>query len=69
MAKTTSPAVASILKDIRTSLEERVDEKSKAAPGPKGPLRVIGVRASGVKSGMARSDVVVDKLAFRLLQP
>lgn len=50
MAKTTSPAVASILKDIRTSLEERVDEKSKAAPGPKGPLRVIGVRASGVKS-------------------
>ncbi len=50
MAKTTSPAVATILKDIRTSLEERVDEKFRAAPGPKGPLKVIGVRGSGVKA-------------------
>ena len=50
MAKTTSPAVASILKDIRTALDERVEERARLSPGAKSPLKVIGVRASGVKT-------------------
>jgi hypothetical protein len=50
MAKTTSPAVGPILKDIRTALDERADDKARPAPGAKSPLKVLGVRASGVKS-------------------
>ncbi|MFN7988151.1 MAG: DNA alkylation repair protein [Thermoanaerobaculia bacterium] len=50
MAKTTSPAVATILKDIRSALDEKVDEKVRTAPGAKSPLKVIGVRSAGVKA-------------------
>jgi len=50
MAKTASPAVAQILKDIRTALEERVDEKARTAPPVKSPLKAIGVRTAGVKA-------------------
>jgi hypothetical protein len=50
MAKTTSPALASILKDIRSALDEKVDEKARLAPGGKSPLKVIGVRAAVVKA-------------------
>lgn len=50
MAKTTSPAVASILKDIRTALDERAEEKARPTPGEKSPLKVLGVRAAGVKA-------------------
>lgn len=60
MAKTTSPTVASILKDIRTSLDERVEEKARLAPGVKSPLKVVGVRASGVKT-VAREIAVRHK--------
>jgi hypothetical protein len=60
MAKTTSPAVASILKDIRSALDEKVDEKARAAPAQKSPLKVIGVRASGVKA-VAREVAVRHK--------
>ena len=63
MAKTTSPAVASILKDIRTALDERVDEKARAAPAAKGPLKVIGVRPSGVKA-VAREAALRHKAAL-----
>ena len=50
MAKITSPAAVSILKDIRAALDERADEKARPATGVKSPLKVIGVRASGVKT-------------------
>ena len=50
MAKITSPAAASILKDIRTALDERAEEKGRPAPGEKSPLKVLGVRAAGVKA-------------------
>ena len=63
MAKTTSPAVASILKDIRTALDERVDEKARTAPAAKGPLKVIGVRPSGVKA-VAREAALRHKAAL-----
>jgi len=60
MAKTISPAVASILKDIRAALDEKADEKARPAQGEKSPLKVIGVRASGVKA-VAREVVVRHK--------
>jgi hypothetical protein len=52
MAKTTSPAVASILKDLRTALDERVDEKVRPVSGPKSPLKALGVRPAGVKAAV-----------------
>ncbi len=63
MAKTTSPAVAPILKDIRTALEERADEKARPAPGAKSPIKVLGVRASGVKA-IAREIALRHKAAL-----
>lgn len=50
MAKTASPSVASLLKDIRTALEERTDEKARPVPATRGALKVIGVRAGSVKA-------------------
>jgi hypothetical protein len=50
MAKITSPAVASLLKEIRTALDERVDEKARPAPAEKSPLKAIGVRANSLKT-------------------
>lgn len=50
MAKTTSPAAASILKDIRTALEEKAEEKGRPAQAEKSPLKLLGVRAVGVKA-------------------
>ena len=50
MAKTTPPAVVSILKDIRAALDEKAEEKSRPAPAEKSPLKVLGVRATGVSS-------------------
>ena len=50
MAKTASPAAASILRDIRSALDEKVEEKGRPVPGAKTPLRIVGVRASGVKA-------------------
>jgi hypothetical protein len=63
MAKITSPAVVSILKDIRAALDERVDEKARPATGVKSPLKVIGVRASGVKT-VARELAVRHKASL-----
>ena len=60
MAKTASPTVTSILKDIRSALEERSDEKGRATPPPKGPLKAIGVRAGTVKA-VAREVAVRHK--------
>lgn len=60
MAKTTSPTVASILKDIRAALDERVDEKARPGPVAKGPLKAVGVRAGGVKA-VAREMAVRHK--------
>ena len=60
MAKTTSPAVATILKDLRAALDEKADEKARPAPGVKSPLKVIGVRASVLK-GIARELAVRHK--------
>jgi hypothetical protein len=60
MAKITSPAIAPILKDIRAALEERVEEKLRIAPGARSPLKVMGVRASGVKA-VAREIAVRQK--------
>ena len=37
MAKTTSPAAGTILKDIRSALDERVDEKVRVAPARRAP--------------------------------
>jgi hypothetical protein len=50
MAKITSPAVASLLKEIRTALDERMDEKTRPAPAEKSPLKAIGVRANSLKT-------------------
>lgn len=50
MAKITSPAVAPLLKEIRAALDERADEKARPGPGEKSPLKVVGVRSSGVKA-------------------
>ncbi len=60
MAKIASPQVASLLKDIRTALDERVDEKSRAVPAARGALKVIGVRAGSVKA-VAREIAVRHK--------
>ncbi|MHB8800243.1 MAG: DNA alkylation repair protein [Thermoanaerobaculia bacterium] len=60
MAKTASPHVASLLKDIRTALDERVDEKARPVPAAKGALKVIGVRAGSVKA-VAREMAVRHK--------
>lgn len=52
MAKT-SVSAASCLKEIRTALEARADEKARVAAvsvQPKSPLKTMGVRASHVKS-------------------
>ena len=58
MAKTTSPALASILKDIRSALDEKVDEKARLAPGGKSPLKVIGVRATAFTTA-ARTPITL----------
>lgn len=50
MAKITSPAVVSLLKEIRTALDEKAEERARPAPAEKSPLKVLGVRASGVKT-------------------
>jgi len=63
MAKTTSPAVASILKDIRAALDERTEEKGRPAPAEKSPLKILGVRAAGVKA-VAREASVRHKAAL-----
>jgi hypothetical protein len=63
MAKTTSPAVAPILKDLRTALDERVDDKARPTPGAKSPLKVLGVRGSGVKA-VAREIALRHKAAL-----
>ena len=64
MAKTTSPAVATILRDIRAALDEKADERARNTPGAKSPLKVIGVRAAGVKAAArdvaARHKAVLD---------
>lgn len=60
MAKTASPPVASLLKDIRTALDERVDEKARPVPAARGALKVIGVRAGSVKA-VAREIAVRHK--------
>jgi hypothetical protein len=60
MAKTTSPTVASLLKDIRTALDERVDEKARPVTAARGALKVIGVRAGSVKA-VAREIAVRHK--------
>jgi hypothetical protein len=60
MAKTASPQVASLLKDIRAALDERVDEKARPVPAARGALKVIGVRAGSVKA-VAREIAVRHK--------
>ena len=60
MAKIASPQVASLLKDIRTALDERVDEKARPVPAARGVLKVIGVRAGSVKA-VAREIAVRHK--------
>ena len=60
MAKIASPPVASLLKDIRTALDERVDEKARPVPAARGALKVIGVRAGSVKA-VAREIAVRHK--------
>ncbi|MHB1047458.1 MAG: DNA alkylation repair protein [Thermoanaerobaculia bacterium] len=60
MAKIASPQVASLLKDIRTALDERVDEKARPVPAARGALKVIGVRAGSVKA-VAREIAVRHK--------
>ncbi len=60
MAKIASPQVASLLKDIRTALDERVDEKARPVPVARGALKVIGVRAGSVKA-VAREIAVRHK--------
>ena len=63
MAKTASPQVASLLKDIRAALDERVDEKARPVPAARGALKVIGVRAGSVKA-VAREIAVRHKAAL-----
>jgi hypothetical protein len=63
MAKIASPAVATILKDIRAALDEKAEEKARPLPGVKSPLKVIGVRPSIVKA-VAREIAVRHKTAF-----
>ncbi len=60
MAKTASPQVASLLKDIRAALDERVDEKARPVAAARGALKVIGVRAGSVKA-VAREIAVHHK--------
>lgn len=57
MAKTTSPAVASILKDIRAALDERAEEKGRPVSAEKSPLKLLGVRAAGVKAVAREASV------------
>lgn len=68
MAKTASPHVASLLKDIRAALDERVDEKARPVSAAKGALKVIGVRPGSVKA-VAREIAVRHKatLAYPLV--
>ena len=68
MAKTASPHVASLLKDIRAALDDRVDEKARSVPVAKGALKVIGVRPGSVKA-VARESAVRHKatLAYPLV--
>lgn len=60
MAKTIPPAAASILKDIRSALDERVDDKVRLTPAGKSALKVLGVRAAAVKA-VAREVAVRHK--------
>ena len=68
MAKTASPHVASLLKDIRAALDDRVDEKARSVSVAKGALKVIGVRPGSVKA-VAREIAVRHKatLAYPLV--
>lgn len=52
MAKSTPAAVANHLKEIRASLETKVDEKYRvsAVTGPRSSVKVLGVKPSVVKS-------------------
>jgi hypothetical protein len=53
MAKSSSSAPQSTLREIRAALEARADEKTRLAAiaeQPKSPLRTLGVRASLIKS-------------------
>jgi hypothetical protein len=53
MAKTTSSAVPILLKEIRTALEAKADERTRlsaVAAQPKTPLKALGVKASLVRS-------------------
>jgi 3-methyladenine DNA glycosylase AlkD len=53
MAKSSVSAAPALVKEIRTALEARADEKARlsiAAAQPKSPLKTLGVRASFIKA-------------------
>ncbi|MBL8115670.1 MAG: DNA alkylation repair protein [Acidobacteria bacterium] len=50
MAKTSSPHVITVLKDIRAALDARLDDKARAAAATKGPIKSLGVKTATLRT-------------------